>query len=147
VIAALFAALAVQSAPDAASVTLALSEQCLAVMTSEAEAPAVGRKRVPLADGREAAIIIGRDGCSLSIDDWRDDGGAFATTVRDDLLARPMRWTMSQWRESRASESGPALWSAMVIPDIRRHSAFYIQIIEPGHGAPERLEVSFGIAP
>ncbi|WP_420471970.1 hypothetical protein [Brevundimonas sp. FT23042] len=145
----LLAALVLQTPepPDAAAATLDLSEKCLAVMTGRAEAPAAAWNRIALADGREATITIGRNGCSLGIDNWRDDGGAFATAVRDSLLAGRMRWTVSQWREPRASESGPALWSAMVIPDIRRHSAFYIQIVEPGHGAPERLEVSFGIAP
>ncbi len=145
----LFAALALQTppAPDAVTATLDLSEQCLTVMTGRAEAPANAWNRIALADGREATTTIGTGGCSLSIDNWRDDGGAFATTVRDGLLAGHMRWTVSQWREPRANESGPALWSAMVIPDIRRHSAYFIQIIEPGRGAPERLDVSFGIAP
>jgi hypothetical protein len=144
----LLAALTLQKAepPDAATAVLVLSEQCLAVMTSEAEPPATSRW-LTLSDGREAEVVIGAGGCTLNIEGWSDDGGAFATAVRDGLSAQSLNWTVSQWRERQVNESGPARWSAMVVPDIRRHSAYWMQIIEPERGAPDRLSVSFGIGP
>lgn len=144
----LLAALSLQTPEpsDAATAVLALSDQCLVVMTDEDEAPA-GIRRLRLADGREADVIIGRDGCSLGIDDWTDDAGALAARVRDGLLAESDAWTVSQWRERRVNESGPTLWTSIVLPDVRRHSAYWVQIIEPERGAPRRLEVSYGIGP
>lgn len=144
----LLAALTLQTPepPDAATAVLDLSEQCLAVMTGRAEPPAAVRRTL-LSDGREAVVIVGRDGCTLSIDGWSDDAGSFATRVRDGLLADSRHWRVSQWRERQVNESGPRLWTSIVFPDIRRHSAYWVQIIEPERGAPQRLEVSLGIGP
>lgn len=145
-IVALFAALALQTAPDAATATLATADRCLDVMLGETEPPA-RPERVTLADGRQAVILLGRDGCSLAVDGWRDDSGLLADKVRDDLTGDRQGWTVSEWRQLRVNESGPTLWTTLVLPDVRRHSGYWIQIIEPQQGAPERLEISFGIDP
>jgi hypothetical protein len=135
-----------QPAPDAAAATVDISRQCLAVMTDEAE-PRAGSSLVPLDGGLEALVVITTNGCSLEIDGWREDSGAFTTRVRDGLLADVRDWEVAQWRERKVNESGPTRWTSLVIPDVRRHSAFWIQIIEPEEGAPSRLSVSFGIGP
>ena len=144
----LLATLAVltQSEPDAAALTVDLSQRCLAAMTGEG-APPAGSTLVDLGDGLEALVMITASGCSLEIEGWRDDSGAFATEVRDRLLADGYRWQVAQWRERKVNESGPTRWTALVVPDVRRHSAFWMQIIEPEQGAPQRLSVSFGIGP
>ncbi len=145
----LLAVFAIQAepAPDAASAALDLSRQCLAVMKGQAEPPAVAVRRVPLSNGLQGSIRITPGGCSLEIDDWRDDSGAFAGQVRDGLLAQHGHWRVTQWRERRVNESGPTLWTSIVFPDARRHSAYWVQIIEPEQGAPAHLSVSFGIGP
>lgn len=149
-IGALVATLVLQAAPDpapdAATTTIEVAGRCMDVMTGRAEPPA-GPERVTLDDGREARIEISAAGCRLSVDDWSPDGGVYATRVRDGLAAASGHWTVSQWRASVVNESGPTRWTTLVFPDIRRHSAFWIQIIEPERGAPERLSITFGIAP
>ena len=134
-------ALQTQAAPNAADVILQTTDSCLAVMQGEADARS---ERIALDDGREASIILGRDGCSLDIDGWRDDQGTTAARVRDALTAAP-HWQTTQWREQQVNEAGPGLWTSVVFPDIRRHSAYFVQIIEPVQGAPQRLSVSYGI--
>jgi hypothetical protein len=144
----LLAALTLQAPepPDIATAVLSLSDHCLAVMTGRAEAP-VGPRRLSLADGRDATVLVERGGCTLSIEDWADDSGIVPTGVRDGLLAASRHWRVTQWREREVSESGSRLRTSIVFPDIRRHSAYWVQITEPGSGSPHRLEVSYGIGP
>ena len=120
----LIAALGLQArpVPDAATATLDLSRQCLAVMQGDAEPPAVGVRYIPLADGLEASLMVSSGGCSLEVEGWRPDSAAFATQVRDGLLAHTNDWQVTQWREQRVSESGPTRWSTMRLrrPDEQR---------------------------
>lgn len=145
----MLAALALQAQPaqDAADLTLDLSQQCLAVMTGRAEPPAVGTRWIPVGGGLSASVTVSPGGCSFEVEGWRDDSGAFATRLRDGLLADSRHWQVAQWRERQVNESGPTLWTSIVFPDIQRHRAYWVQIIEPEAGAPERLSVEFGIGP
>ena len=138
-------ALAIQlTAPDAASLTVTVADRCLAVMEGEAEPV---WQALDLPGDRRATVDLRRDGCFLTLDNWAGDDGAFATTVRHGLETWTGDWQVSQWREGRVNESGPSIWTTMVLPDIRRHSAYWVQIIEPEAGAAGVLSVSYGIGP
>lgn len=130
--------------PDAAALAVETADRCLAVMRDEAEPV---HETLTLADDRLAIRDLRRDGCHVTVDAWRGDDGAFATAVRAGLEARLGRWQVSEWRQTRVNESGPAVWTTMVVPDIRRHSAYFIQIIEPVAGSGGVLSFSYGIAP
>lgn len=138
-------AMAVQlAAPEAAALIVATEARCLSVMQGEAEPV---HEAYDLPDDRRATVDLRRDACFVTIDNWRGDAGAFAASVRDGLEARAGHWQVSQWRETVANESGPSVWTTLIFPDIRRHSAYWVQIIEPAADAAGVLSVSYGIDP
>lgn len=130
------------AAPDAAALIVATEARCLSVMQGEIEPV---REALDLSEDRRATIDLRRDGCFVTIDNWRGDASAFAQSVRDGLEARTGQWQVSQWRETVVNESGPSVWTTLIFPDIRRHSAYWMQIIEPAADAAGVLSVSYGI--
>lgn len=132
------------AAPDAAALIVATEARCLPVMQGEVEPV---REALDLPGDRRATIDLRRDGCFVTIDNWRGDAGLFTEAVRDGLEARAGHWQVSQWRETVINESEPSVWTTLIFPDIRRHSAYWMQIIEPAAGAAGVLSVSYGISP
>lgn len=146
-IAPLLAALTLQAAPpDAATVILGLRERCLAAMT-ETGAPGTGSSTVAVAGGLQASVSVRRDGCSLTIDGWRDRSEDFIHQVYEGVMVDDYDWQMSAWRRPQAGGTGSTLRTSFILPDAHGRRTYEVQILEPAEGAPARLSVTFRFVP
>ncbi|NJC41926.1 hypothetical protein GGQ87_002221 [Brevundimonas alba] len=137
-IASLFAALALATAPQQApgltTVVRTTLEQCLSGQQT-------GAGMLPdLADADYAQSFRNGQECGLMAGGWIGDDGALVAAAREAVGAEGSDWT-GPVRELRVNESGPALWTRL--EQAEGWAPASLLIIEPRAGERGDVEIHF----
>ena len=137
-IATLFAALALVSAPPQAPDLTTLVRATLAQCGSGGEAVAGGV--LDVADADWARPFRNDRACGLTAQGWTGDDGALVAAARAAVGAEGAEWTGTV-RELRVNESGPALWTEL--EQVEGWAPASLRIIEPPAGRAGSVEIHF----